>query len=90
MPAAAVVGVVAVETWAAAVLAAVDELEAVVVVAVAAIEIPKAVIAAMLNAVVVIRARWAIRRPGRRGAGTEWLVMGIMVRPPGKTAPSPP
>ena len=63
---------------------------AVVVVAVAAIEIPKAVIAAMLNAVVVIRARWAIRRPDRRGVGTEWLVMRIMVRPPGKTAPSAP
>ena len=87
---AAVVGVVTVETWVAAILVAVDELEAVVVVVVvAAIEIPKAVIAAMLNAVVVIRARWAMRRPGRRGVGTEWSVIGIMVRPHGKTAPSP-
>ena len=62
----------------------------VVVVVVVAIESPKAVIAAMLNAVVVIRARCAMRRPGRRGVGTEWLVIGIMMRPPGKTARRPP
>ena len=72
-------------------MVAVEEVDAVVaVVVVAAIAIPKAVIAAILNAVVVIRARWATRRPGRRGVGTEWFVMGSMVRPPGKTAPRPP
>ncbi|MEO6468248.1 MAG: hypothetical protein ABIP21_04045 [Acidimicrobiia bacterium] len=73
-----------------ALLAVAVDAVVVAVVAVAAIEIPRAAIAPTLNAVVLTRARWAIRRRGRRGAGAESLVMGFMLRPPSKTAPKPP